>query len=96
MVTHINSAADQLPALRVGTCNEQVLRAHHIPLETSRNEPVDVFSHRHKNFARKVATLLSAMHLILEVDGRGTILRKELSQLQHGGQSTMSSTLLAN
>lgn len=89
MITHIDSAANQLSAFGVGTGNKQVLRAHHIPLEARCNKSVDVFSHRHKNFAGKVAALLSAVHLILEVDGSSTILREELSQLQDCRQSAV-------
>jgi hypothetical protein len=92
VVTHVNGTAEQFSALRVGSRNDQVLDTHHIPLEASRNESVDVLSHRDQDFASKMAAFLSAVELVLEVNGRSTIFSKQLGQFQDSSQAAVSST----
>lgn len=81
MVTHIDSTAEQFSTLRVCPGDEKVLRAHHIPLETSRNKPVDMFAYGYNDLACEVTALLSAMELVFEVDRSSTILSEELGKL---------------
>lgn len=76
MITHIDGAADESAALGICSSNDQVLTSHHIPLEPSCDQSVDVFTHWDEHFACKMAAFLSAVQLILKVNGRGTILCK--------------------
>lgn len=90
VVAHVNSAADQLSTLGVGSSDDKVLASHHVPLETSGDESVDMLGHGHKDFARQVAALLPAMHLVLEMDCGGAVLCKELRQLQNSRQPAVT------
>jgi hypothetical protein len=97
VVTDINGATDQSTALRVCSGNDQVLTAHHIPLEPGGDQSVDVFAHGYEYLARKMATLLSAMELILEMDRRSTIFCEQFGKLENRRETTMSVTIdLAN
>lgn len=90
VVAHINRIADQFATLRISPRNHQVLSAHHIPLEASSDQPVNVFSHGHKHLASQVATLLATMELVFKVNRGRTVLRKQLGQFQDCRQTTMS------
>lgn len=78
MVANVNIVAQQLSALGVGSGDEEVFRAHEVPLETGADESVDVLCHRNEDLACKVTALLSAMELIFEVDSGCTVLSEEL------------------
>jgi phosphoribosylformylglycinamidine (FGAM) synthase-like amidotransferase family enzyme len=76
VVTHIDCAADESAALGICAGNDQVLTSHHIPLESSCDQSVDVLTHWDEHFACKMAALLSTVQLILKVNGRRAILCK--------------------
>lgn len=89
VVAHIDRAADELAALGVGTGNDQVLAAHHVPLESCGCQSVDVFSHRNKHLASKVTALLSSVELILEMHCRGAILSEKLGEFENSRQAAV-------
>jgi hypothetical protein len=51
-------------------------------LESGGDQSVDMLTHWYEYLARKMAALLSAMELILEMDSRGTVFREEFGELE--------------
>lgn len=49
-----------------------------------------MLTHRYEYLARKMAALLSTMELILEMDRRSTVFRKEFGELENCRQATVS------
>ena len=96
VVADVNVVAQKLSTLRVGSSDEQVLRAHEIPLESGADESVDVFCHWDEDLASKVTALLSAVELVFKVDSSSTVLSKELGQLQDSRQTTVSKSFVSN
>lgn len=90
VVSDVDSAADEFAALGVCASNDQVLRAHDIPLISSGIQSIDVFANRYEHFACKMPAFLAAMELVFEVDGCSTVLCEELGELHYGCEAPMS------
>lgn len=51
VISSIDSAADELATFRVCSRNDEILAAHHIPLETCCVEAIDVLADWYEHFA---------------------------------------------
>ena len=78
MIACIDSTAEKLSTLCVSPCKNEVLTTHHVPLEASSDQSVDVFANRHKHLASKMTALLTTVKLILEMNGSSTVLCEKL------------------
>ena len=83
MIPHVDGAAQELSTLGVCPCDYQILAAHEVPLKSGSYETIDVLPYGYNHFACKMPTLLTAMELIFEMNGRCTILREELREFDY-------------
>ena len=83
VVSHINSTAQKLSALRIRPSNDKIQGAHDVPLKSSGDQSIDMFSYRHKDLASKMAALLPTMQLVFKMDRRSTVLGKELCKFHY-------------
>ena len=90
MIASVNGTAEQLSTLRISSREDEVLTAHHIPLETSGNQSVDVFANWYKHLSSKMTALLTTVELVLEMDSSSPVFCKQLGKLDNGRQSTMA------
>lgn len=61
MIPNVDSAAQQLPALRVGSGDDQVLTSHQIPLEARGYQTVDVLAGRNEDLTGQMSALLATV-----------------------------------
>lgn len=73
-----------------------MLHTHNIRLRTDSHQTVDVFADRHKHLSGHVAALLGTRSLVFNVNTSSTTLNKQLGQLHHGRQATMSGIGIRN
>lgn len=90
VVPDIDGAAEQLPALRVGARNDEILRPHQIPLEPRRDQAVDMLADGDEHFAGQMAAFLAPVELVFEMHGRRAVLGEQLGQLHDSRQPSVS------
>lgn len=92
MVTSIDRAAQQLSAFGIRASNDEVLRAHEIPLEASGYQTIDVLPDGHQDLASQMAAFLAPVQLVFEMDGRGAVFGEEFCELHNSGKTTVAAT----